>query len=300
MPFARERANSQALSAFSLRFKQGKIPGLKHLAGWGRNAGTAGLGVRRAGTPFGDVPACRAFDPAPACFQKAILFNLFAKYAKHILFRYGESFHSKWEQPEGTRNSEWVMELEINTSAAGLLSPISGDAREILSSQTGLLLPLPPTAGKWGMADAGFGIPGINPANPPGGTNSGSTSFRRTTAQPRNRLKRLQLVVVSTPSRSSFHPGATNLPDPADGLVLTAGPAGTVLAHWSTASRATRYRVFKQIDGVDAIPVNISTVSDSDATLTGQPSGKTLKIYIIAANDAGQAQPSDTVTIIVP
>jgi hypothetical protein len=45
---------------------------------------------------------------------------------------------------------------------------------------------------------------------------------------------------------------------------------------------------------------NIATVTDSDATLTGQPSGKTLKIYIIAANDAGQAAPSDTVTIVVP
>jgi len=33
--------------------------------------------------------------------------------------------------------------------------------------------------------------------------------------------------------------------------------AGTVLAHWSNSSRATRYRVFKQIDGVDAIPVNL-------------------------------------------
>jgi hypothetical protein len=95
-------------------------------------------------------------------------------------------------------------------------------------------------------------------------------------------------------------PGATNLPDSADGLVLTVGPAGTVLAHWSNSSRATRYRVFEQIDGVDPISVNIVTVSDSDATLTAQPSGKTLKIYIIAANDAGQAQPSDTVSIVVP
>jgi hypothetical protein len=30
------------------------------------------------------------------------------------------------------------------------------------------------------------------------------------------------------------------------------------------------------------------------------PSGKTVKIYIIAANDAGQAQPGDTVQILVP
>jgi hypothetical protein len=34
--------------------------------------------------------------------------------------------------------------------------------------------------------------------------------------------------------------------------------------------------------------------------LAGQPSGKTLKVYVIAANDAGQAAPSDTVTIVVP
>jgi hypothetical protein len=95
-------------------------------------------------------------------------------------------------------------------------------------------------------------------------------------------------------------PGATNLPDSVDGLVLTAGPAGIVVLHWSTPPRATRYRVFKQIDGVDAIPVNINTVTDSDATLTDQPSGKTLKIFIIAANDAGQAAPSDTATIVVP
>jgi hypothetical protein len=95
-------------------------------------------------------------------------------------------------------------------------------------------------------------------------------------------------------------PGATNLPDSVDGLVLTAGPAGIVVLHWNTPPRATRYRVFKQIDGVDAVPVNVNTVTDSDATLTAQPSGKTLKVYVIAANDAGQAAPSDTVTIVVP
>ncbi len=95
-------------------------------------------------------------------------------------------------------------------------------------------------------------------------------------------------------------PGATSLPDSVDGLVLTAGPAGTVILHWNTPPRAARFRVFKQIDGVDPMPVNINTVSDSDATLTAQPSGKTLKIYVIAANDAGQAAASDTVTIVVP
>ena len=95
-------------------------------------------------------------------------------------------------------------------------------------------------------------------------------------------------------------PGATNLPDSVDGLVLVAGPSGTVLIHWSNPSRATRSRVYKQIEGVDPIPENIVTVTECDATLTGEPSGKTLKVYVVAANDAGQATPSETVQIVVP
>ena len=81
-------------------------------------------------------------------------------------------------------------------------------------------------------------------------------------------------------------------------LVASPGTAGTALSHWSNASCAMRYHIFKQIYVVDAIPVNITT--DSDATLAGQPSGKTLKVYVIAANAAGQTAPSDTVKIVVP
>jgi len=109
-----------------------------------------------------------------------------------------------------------------------------------------------------------------------------------------------QLLDATDPLWLAFglnEPGATNLPDSVDGLVLVAGPAGTVLAHWSNPSRATRFRVYKQIDGVDPIPINITTVTEADATLTGQPSGRLLKIFVIAANDAGQAAPSDTVQI---
>jgi hypothetical protein len=143
-----------------------------------------------------------------------------------------------------------------------------------------------------------------------GNTDAGKKKLLRDAAEQtlRDRLSGLiselgQLLDDNDPLWLAFglnEPGATNLPDSADGLVLTAGAAGTVLAHWSNSSRATRYRVFKQIDGVDTIPINVTTVTDSDATLTDQPSGKTLKVYVIAANDAGQAAPSETVTIVVP
>jgi hypothetical protein len=95
-------------------------------------------------------------------------------------------------------------------------------------------------------------------------------------------------------------PGATNLPDAADSLVLTAGGAGVVLADWSDASRATRYRVFKQVLTVDANFVAVTTVTDSDYTFTGLPSGKTVRVQIVSANDAGQGQPSTAAEIAVP
>jgi hypothetical protein len=95
-------------------------------------------------------------------------------------------------------------------------------------------------------------------------------------------------------------PGATNLPEVADSLVLTAGGAGVVLADWSDASRATRYRVFKQVVGVDATFIAAATVTDSDYTFTGLTSGQTLRVQIIAANDAGQAQPSTPAEIVIP
>jgi hypothetical protein len=95
-------------------------------------------------------------------------------------------------------------------------------------------------------------------------------------------------------------PGATNLPDPADNLVLTAGGPGVVLADWSDASRATRYRVFKQVLTVDANFVAADTVNDSDCTFSGLPSGKTVRVQIVSANDAGQGQPSAVAEIVVP
>jgi hypothetical protein len=152
-------------------------------------------------------------------------------------------------------------------------------------------------------------LSGARNAAADGNTDAGTKRKLRDTAEQnlRTRLGGLvgeldQLLDDTDPLWLAFGlnlPGATNLPDAADGLVLTAGPAGTVLADWSDASRATRYRVFKQVEGVDAKPVQVATVNDSDCTLTDLPSGKTVKVEIIAANDAGQSDPV-TAEIVVP
>lgn len=143
-----------------------------------------------------------------------------------------------------------------------------------------------------------------------GNTDAGQKKNLRDAAEKtlRNRMSGLvselgQLLEDTDPLWLAFglnEPGATNLPDVADSLILTVGGTGTVLADWSDASRATRYRVFKQVVGVDATMVAAATVTDSDYTFTGLPSGKTLKVQIISANDAGQAAPSTAAEIVVP
>lgn len=95
-------------------------------------------------------------------------------------------------------------------------------------------------------------------------------------------------------------PADPETPGIPDNLVLTAGPAGTVLADWADARRAVRYRVFKQLVGTDADFVHVLTVSESDATLSGLPSGATLKVQVTAANDAGESAPSAQAHIAVP
>jgi len=86
-------------------------------------------------------------------------------------------------------------------------------------------------------------------------------------------------------------PGASATPDVPDGLVVTVGPAGsgTLYLDWDDAPRADRYRVWKQVVGVDVAAVAIATVDDSDATIHGLPVGKTLKLHITAVNAAGES-----------
>jgi hypothetical protein len=143
-----------------------------------------------------------------------------------------------------------------------------------------------------------------------GNTDAGQKKILRDAAEQvlRDRLSGLigelgQLLDDTDPMWLAFglnEPGAVNLPDAADGLALTAGTAGVVHSNWNSAPRATRYRVFQLIVGVDTVPVNVKTVTEPEATLPGLPSGKTVQIYIVAANEAGQAAHNDPVSIVVP
>ena len=127
-------------------------------------------------------------------------------------------------------------------------------------------------------------------------------------AQLKKRLRGLiaelgQLLADDDPRWNAFGlnlPAAPNTPDVPDSPVLTVGTAGTVLADWPDARRADYYRVFKQVVGTDPDFVFVNRAADSDLTLTGLPSGATVKICVTAVNAAGESAKSDPGQIVVP
>ena len=124
----------------------------------------------------------------------------------------------------------------------------------------------------------------------------------------RNRLRGLvgeleQLIGPDAPRWLDFGlrvPDDESLPDmPAD-LVLRGGAAGHLVADWSEAGRADRYRVYKQVVGVDADFVLATTVTDADADMNTFTPGAHVRVKVTALNERGESQPSAVVEHQVP
>ena len=87
-------------------------------------------------------------------------------------------------------------------------------------------------------------------------------------------------------------PGDPRAPEQVTEVTATAQPGGLILIDWPDATRAARYKVFKQIVGVDPTPLVVATVEDSDAQITGVPSGATVELKVVASNAVGDAPAS--------
>ncbi len=111
-----------------------------------------------------------------------------------------------------------------------------------------------------------------------------------------------QLLDENDPRWDAFGlnaPGAAATPDAPEALVVTPGTPGHLLADWADARRASRYRVWVKVEGVDTDFHAAATVTDSDATLNTFPSGRTVRVRVTAANDAGESTPSAEVQAVV-
>lgn len=94
-------------------------------------------------------------------------------------------------------------------------------------------------------------------------------------------------------------PADSEAPEAPTFTTATANGPGHVLVDWDDALRATRYRVWIMIVGTDADFHPVLTVLDSDATLSGLPSGATVKIRVTSGNDAGESEAGPEATVVV-
>lgn len=94
-------------------------------------------------------------------------------------------------------------------------------------------------------------------------------------------------------------PANPNPPEPVSAVTMTAVGTGREELAWSAATRATYYRLFHKVEGVDTDFQFIKRDSDLDHTFTDLTPGATVSAYVIAANAGGEAVASPTVTKVV-
>ncbi len=95
-------------------------------------------------------------------------------------------------------------------------------------------------------------------------------------------------------------PSAVGLPDVPEGLEVIGSMPGHLFATWESAALANRYRLYRQIVGVDADFVLVKTVTETESDMNTFTSGQVVRVRVSAANDAGESLLSETVEVTVP
>jgi hypothetical protein len=124
------------------------------------------------------------------------------------------------------------------------------------------------------------------------------------TIQERGLIRELwSLMPDSDPRWQSFGlnpPGWPEVPDRVENLLVTPQLARTLYLKWDTAPRAARYRVEMQLMAPGAEWTLMATVAETMVTLTELTPGANVQLRVVAANDGGEAVPSEVVQTTVP
>lgn len=67
---------------------------------------------------------------------------------------------------------------------------------------------------------------------------------------------------------------------------------------WDASARATYYRVFKKVNGVDTEYVSAGSPADLDFTLENLPANSTIEVVVAAVNSGGESAVSEKITIV--
>ncbi|MBI3414566.1 MAG: fibronectin type III domain-containing protein [Verrucomicrobia bacterium] len=95
-------------------------------------------------------------------------------------------------------------------------------------------------------------------------------------------------------------PGTIQAPEVVMGVQVQGAGTGHLLASWQPSTRADRYRVRKQVVGVNADFVDAVTVTELNANLNTFPSGAQVRLKVTALNEAGEGPESDVVEAVAP
>ena len=91
-----------------------------------------------------------------------------------------------------------------------------------------------------------------------------------------------------------------NLPEAVVVVQIQGAGTGHVLVSWLAATRSDRYRVRKQVVGLNTDFVDAVTVTELNANLNTFPSGAQVRLKVAALNETGEGPESDVVEAVAP
>lgn len=140
-------------------------------------------------------------------------------------------------------------------------------------------------------------------------TNQNSARNARNTAERalRKRVRAFieELVVLLGPDDPRWdafglsRPSDPDTPLPASELTLSPAGPGAIYFTWKRGKRATRYRIFVKVLTVDPEFRHLDTVSELSFMHNTFTPGATVESYVVAANEAGEAAATATVSVVV-
>jgi hypothetical protein len=95
-------------------------------------------------------------------------------------------------------------------------------------------------------------------------------------------------------------PSAVGLPAVPEGLEVIGSMPQHLFAKWESAALALRYRLYRQVVGVDEDFVPVKTVTETESDLNTFTSGQVVRVGVTAVNDAGESLMSEIVEVTVP
>ncbi|MCX6855787.1 MAG: fibronectin type III domain-containing protein [Verrucomicrobia bacterium] len=94
-------------------------------------------------------------------------------------------------------------------------------------------------------------------------------------------------------------PNDPDTPESASEVELTVAGSNTVIVTFKHGKRADRHRIFARLLPEETEFTQHALVHDLSYTFTDLPSGKTLEVKITAANETGEAAPTEAVSVVV-